>query len=102
MNIFGININFGNRSHKWPALRNDHLRINNRCAACGNTKNLHVHHIEPFYVRPEKELDPDNLITLCSSPCHLVFGHLMNWKRWNPDVVNDCETFSEKIQKTKQ
>lgn len=97
MNIFGININFGSRSPKWPTLRNNHLKINNSCAACGNKKNLHVHHIEPVFIKPEKELDPKNLITLCASPCHLIFGHLMNYRSWNPLVVKDCETYLQKI-----
>jgi hypothetical protein len=49
-----------------------------------------VHHIEPFHVAPDKELDPANLLTLCDYPgasCHLLLGHFGNWTMWNPHAV---------------
>ena len=47
----------------------------------------------------DKELDENNLITLCDgkSRCHLLFGHLLSWKSFNPNVVEDCKIWSEKI-----
>lgn len=51
-----------------------------------------------MHVNPDKELDPDNLITLCDNPCHFVFGHLLNYKSWNRDVVNDCRVYLGKIR----
>jgi hypothetical protein len=59
---------------------------------------VEVHHIEPVHLCPEKELDIDNLITLCNDPCHLLFGHLMDYKSWNKDVEKDCNHFYNKIQ----
>ena len=58
---------------------------------------LQVHHIEPFHTNPDKELDENNLITLCST-CHFVFGHLKKWQSYNPDVLVDVETFNRKIE----
>ena len=80
------------RSGQWPAVRDEHLQQHPKCACCGGTKKLRVHHIEPFHVNPNRELDPRNLITLCEAKkyginCHLFLGHLGNWKRWNPFVV---------------
>jgi 5-methylcytosine-specific restriction enzyme A len=95
MNFFGIQI-FSSRSSSWPKVRKQHLLRFPNCAACGRSKNLDVHHIIPVSVDPTKELDPDNLITLCSDPCHFVFGHLMDYKSWNINVINDCKNYLNK------
>lgn len=61
------------------------------CAVCGYTKGLNLHHIRPFHLQPDLELDPNNVITLGES-CptgnhHLAIGHFGNYSKWNPDVV---------------
>ena len=85
------------RSGKWPAVRAAHLKRQPACAACGQTKELNVHHRIPFHVDPSLELSPENLITLCEhSPqsCHYHFGHCaLSWKAFNPHVVEDAATF---------
>lgn len=89
------------RSALWPALRRAHLLSEPYCRACGRRVRLNVHHIEPVHVRPDLELDSGNLITLCEGDavnCHLLFGHLMNWKCWNPDVIADAGSYLRKIQ----
>ncbi len=44
------------------------VRDKSRCAKCGRTEGLHVHHI---VARQDKGTDdPDNLIALCA-PCHM-------------------------------
>lgn len=66
------------RSSQWHVVEKKHLEKHSKCEACGSTKNLNVHHIMPFHLFPEKELDPENLITLCMDKerhCHLLFGH---------------------------
>ena len=81
------------RSPHWPAVRRAHLAIEGWCRACGNTKNLEVHHIQPFHLHPELELEPTNFLTLCEvigSDCHLHKGHLGNWKSFNPVVNTQC------------
>jgi hypothetical protein len=84
------------RSSKWYVIRYQHLIKQNFCQACGTKKHLQVHHIVPFGVDPSKELDENNLITLCRS-CHLVFGHLMDWRSWNTEVINDSMVYYNKI-----
>lgn len=90
----------GVRSGKWPTLRNKFIK-GKSCAACGTLKNLTVHHVVPVQADPTRELDPDNLIVLCSEPsnCHFVFGHLHSYLSWNPDVVTDCEAHLDKVRK---
>jgi len=81
------------RSPKWRSVRNEHIKNNPTCAACGRKDGLEVHHIVPYHVDPSKELDPTNLITLCGKYCHFVFGHLMDWKSWNENVVRDSTLY---------
>ena len=51
-------------------LRNEHVKNNPRCAACGRKDGVEVHHIVPYHVDPSK-LDRTNHITLCGKYCHL-------------------------------
>jgi hypothetical protein len=74
------------RASQWRAIRATHLEKEPCCQACGRTANLAVHHIVPVSFMPELECTPGNLITLCSSPCHIVFGHFMNYHCYNKDV----------------
>ena len=83
------------RSNKWPAVRKAYLVDHGTCAACGSVNKLEVHHIKPFHLHPELELDPTNFISLCESGdhginCHLQVGHLGNFKNENPNVVRDA------------
>ena len=90
------------RSGHWPTVRKHHLEKNPACAVCGGTEKIEVHHIKPFHLFPALELDPTNLITLCESKhngvnCHLLFGHLGNFKCLNSTVVEDTEKWNKKI-----
>ena len=90
------------RSSRWKALRRDHLKRNPTCAVCGNANDVVPHHIIPYHIDPAKELDPMNLISLCEGDtfnCHLFFGHLRNWTKHNPDVVEDARIWREKINR---
>lgn len=78
------------RSSKWPRVRDRHLAAFPRCSVCGKKENLRAHHIKPYHLFPELELDPENLLTTCEGEvvnCHLLFGHLMDWRAWNPKVI---------------
>lgn len=66
--------------------------------ACGSCTKPEVHHIVPVHLNPDLELDPENLITLCDKYCHFVFGHLMDYKSWNVDVVGDSAEYLQKIK----
>lgn len=80
------------RSSQWPALRQQWLADHPRCAACGSSKALEVHHKVPVHVSRSMELDPTNLITLCQNEkdtahqCHLMLGHLGNWFNFNRNI----------------
>lgn len=96
--MFGFfDLKYG-RSSKWHNVRLQHLKDNPKCAACGRETGLEVHHIVPYNINPQLELDSNNLITLCDKYCHFVFGHLMDWKSWNSNVVEDCKTYLYKKQ----
>lgn len=90
------------RSRDWPIVRADHLAEFPTCAACGGKVSLNVHHLQPFYSHPELELDPSNLITLCESKrfglhCHLLIGHLGNYRRINPSACSDASLWKRKL-----
>lgn len=95
---FFFNKKYADRSPQWPKIRKQHLAKYPCCMACGSSIKPEVHHIIPVYKDPTKELDPDNLITLCDKYCHFIFGHLMNWKSYNIDVKKDCIFFNHKIK----
>lgn len=84
------------RSSQWPKVRKKHIEKQPCCMACGSCKKPQVHHIVPVHLDPSKELDPNNLITLCGKHCHFMFGHLMNYKSWNVDVIEDSNLFLNK------
>jgi hypothetical protein len=62
---------------------------------------LKANTVLPYHVDPNRELLEDNLMTLCEGPgnCHYVWGHLLNWKAYNPTVVDDTKAFLEKVNK---
>lgn len=81
------------RSDKWPTVRKHHLKTQGWCMMCGSVNDLQTHHIQPFHLHPDLELDPSNLITLCETlgiECHLRHGHLGNWKNFNSDIVKQA------------
>jgi|CXWL01.1.fsa_nt_gi hypothetical protein len=90
------------RSGKWSRVRGIHLAHNPKCAICGGTAKLEVHHIIPFHVDPSQELEPSNLMTLCESAsygivCHLLVGHLGNYRQFNPTCRVDAEIWKKKL-----
>lgn len=91
------------RSSKWPTVRKNFLADHPTCAVCEGSDKLNVHHMKPFHLHPELELEPTNLITLCESEkhgvnCHLLFGHLGNFKNVNPKVLDDVKTWNGKLK----
>ena len=100
------------RSSRWETVRKNHLKENPTCAACGNTEGVQVHHMRPFHIYPELELDPTNFITLCENDKdglnnnkdnhHLHLGHHGDWKNFNDkvlDEVNDYRLNESKLGK---
>jgi len=75
------------RSPKWRAFRNKFL-AGKTCAVCGGKTKLEAHHIQPFNLSPERELDPSNVLPLCEGRktinCHLIVGHGGDYRDYNP------------------
>jgi len=91
------------RSPKWTTTRKRHLSKFPTCAVCGSDSKIEVHHIQPFNEKPELELDSNNLITLCENwskgvCCHLFVGHLGNYKKINPSVIEDAKLWNSKLK----
>ena len=84
------------RSSKWAGVRRTVLKANPACACCGSTNFLQVHHMQPFHIKPDLELNPKNLIVLCMSKneCHLLIGHGNNFKKYNPYIAADAKNVS--------
>lgn len=92
------------RSGKWPRVRAAHLADHPACAACGSRKDPQVHHVQPYHLFPELELEPSNLITLCGPGghnCHLAYGHSMDYHAYNPHVREDAALQLRRIQQRK-
>lgn len=89
------------RSPKWKEVRDRFLHLHPFCAVCGTNKKLEVHHIIPVHIDISKELVESNLITLCESKSHndhLIFGHFLNWKLFNENVVSDATTYYKSLK----
>lgn len=98
--------NFGaTRSPQWPGVRAAHIKKEPACVVCGGTAGLQVHHIRPFHIHPELELEDSNLVTLCTGNktlnCHVRFGHLDNFKdKWNPNIREDAVLWYKRFMAT--
>ena len=90
------------RSTKWPGVRKEFLATHPCCAACGRAKRLEVHHLRPYHLFPSMELDPTNLMTLCASPCHIVFGHCGDWKKFNLYAIVDAATHLSHVEESRK
>lgn len=88
------------RSPEWASVAKEHRLREPVCVACGyKGKHLQVHHIKPFHLHPQLELDPHNLITLCEArgrDHHLLLGHLDAWTSYNEHIREDVKRFYKK------
>ena len=88
------------RSPEWSRVAKEHLHREPACLACGyKGRKVQVHHIKPFHLHPQLELDPDNLITLCEArgrEHHLLLGHLDAWDSFNEHIRADVKHFYRK------
>lgn len=91
----------GVRSPKWPEVQRKYLIVHPTCEMCGTKggmmNKLNVHHIKPYHLFPEFELDEQNLITLCREH-HLFAGHLNNFSSYNVTIREDANYWLTKIQ----
>lgn len=98
--LFGFDPIFGGvpRSSKWPSVRKGYIALHPKCAVCGTKSDCEVHHIHPYHLHPELELNLHNLITLCRKD-HYLFGHLNDWSSFNDSVESDSAIWNVKIEK---
>lgn len=73
------------RSPHWFKLREEIVLSHPFCSFCYCDKELEAHHVLPYYLWPEYELDRNNIVILCRD-CHFKLGHLGNWKHYNPTI----------------
>lgn len=79
------------RSPYWRTIRKEFLKEFPFCAVCGRNTKLEVHHKLPYYMAPDLELEPSNLVTLCENKkngisCHLLGGHSGDFRSVNLNV----------------
>lgn len=84
------------RHPHWAVVARDHVEAHPYCGCCRVTRDLQVHHVIPFHVRPDLELDHLNLLVLCRR-CHLFVGHLGDWRSWNVTVRADAAAWRRKL-----
>ncbi len=96
------------RSGHWPVVRAQHLEREPECAACGSAEaGLEVHHLRPFHLHPELELDDGtngfdgNLITFCKR-CHLLIGHGATYQGFNEDARKDATLIRSRVERSKR
>lgn len=89
------------RSSQWPTHRKHWLELNSECTACGSKEGLQVHHVKPFHLARELELDYNNYITLCEATggreCHLHVGHKGSFRNENPAVRKDAAALRKSL-----
>jgi hypothetical protein len=98
MSLIALAWQWWQRHSRWRSVRTAHLAQEPACVACGSRQKPHVHHVVPVHLDPERELDPGNLVTLCAGHCHFVFGHLSDWRSWNPSVRADAAAYRRAVE----
>lgn len=93
------------RSPMWASVEKYFLAspTNQVCACCGSAKKLQVHHLHPFAVYPEKELEFNNLVPLCmENLCHLKLGHGGDFQCYNPFLLDDLKEIKAHPERMKK
>lgn len=73
------------------------------CQFCGKAGGkVEVHHVIPVSVDPTKAADVTNMVTLHRKPdCHMVVGHLGNFRDYNSNVARVCAVMVDEKTKKK-
>ena len=85
------------RSSRWPALERRTKKSVGACEACGSKKGLQLHHVQPYHLRPDLELEPSNLMVFCMAvlgwECHLYLAHAGSFRGYNASIRVDAIDF---------
>lgn len=81
--------------YRWRVLRAEFVVEQPVCQLCRRDQQLEVHHALPWAVAHHLRHDPRNLVTLCRA-CHLRFGHLNNWREYNPQIFQLVRVVQQK------
>ncbi len=80
----------------------EYKRLHPACEITGSLKGVEPHHILPVHLYPEHAANPNNFICLSTKVMgcnlHLLIGHLGNYKKENPNVVEDARIWREKLK----
>jgi 5-methylcytosine-specific restriction endonuclease McrA len=85
------------RSSKWRSTRKRFMARADGCSICSRKRRIEAHHVIPFHLAPDLELEFSNLIALCRR-CHLFVGHLGAWQRINLVVESDAAHWRAKMR----
>jgi len=83
------------RHPDWSYVARMYMIDEPNCRVCGK-KGEAVHHILPVHLRPDLELDRNNMATVCHR-CHLFVGHLDNWLSWNVSFNFDASRIRNNV-----
>lgn len=89
------------RSPHWAIVSREFRAKHPNCERCGSSDQINIHHNYPFHIvvmsgRADLELDERNLHSLCTKTnmeCHLLCGHLDDYRSYNPELETDVEKF---------
>ena len=86
------------RSPKFAKLAKEFIKEKGgKCEATGVSFDLEVHHILPYHLYPEKELDKNNFIVL-THWIHFFLAHLGRWASHNEKIVEHAKWLRELIR----
>ncbi len=85
------------RSPKFAKLAKEFIKEKGgKCEATGVSFDLEVHHIKPYHLYPELELEKSNLIVL-THWIHFFLAHLGRWASWNEKIVEHAKWLRDLI-----
>ena len=93
------------RDKRWAKESRQFLADNPHCVVCGTTDYCVVHHVKPFHLFPELEMDWRYWRTVCETPSHndhFAVGHLFNWSRYNQEFDELAKRIKDLLNLAKQ
>lgn len=89
------------RSPRWSSWLKRFL-VGKTCVVCGADDDLTGHHVIPFHEDPSLELDESNVEPVCRDVCHLLIGHLKDWRLTNKHFREDADLIRRQREEAKK